>query len=111
MTWAGLVQCGHHRIRNDDDPFACLRLGRPEGEASAAHFGELADDADGLCFQAHVTALEPRPGATSVGRQITLIPGAWPATGLGRASRDEPGFGQNLLGRDVVIGGRCPEHA
>jgi hypothetical protein len=48
---------------------------------------------------------------TSVGSQITLIPGSWPTTGLGRASRDEPCFGQNLLGSDVVMGGRCSKHA
>jgi len=52
-----LAQCGHHRIRNDNDPFACLRLGRPEGESPAAHLDELADDADRPGLQVHVTTL------------------------------------------------------
>jgi hypothetical protein len=50
---------------------------------------------------------ELRPGT----RPQRLIPGAWSAAGLGRASRDEPGFGQHLLGRDVVMGGGCSERA
>jgi hypothetical protein len=43
--------------------------------------------------------------------QVTLIQGAGPAAGLGRADWDEPGFGQHLLGCDVVMGGRCSERA
>ena len=47
----------------------------------------------------------------SAGGQVALIPGACLTADIGRADRDEPGFGQHLLGRDILAGGRRPEHA
>lgn len=43
--------------------------------------------------------------------QVALIPGAWLTPEVGRVGRtdgDEPGFGQHLLGRGILMGGGRP---
>jgi hypothetical protein len=49
-----------------------------------------------------------------VEHQVALIPGARLTAEVGRvgrADRDEPGFGQHLLGRGILVSGGRPQRA
>ena len=82
-------------------PFALARSRRFDarrgtGEMITAH-RYLIGEVHSLC------RVNQRPGR--------VIPGAWPAARFGRADWDESGPDQHLLGRDIVVVGRRPEHA
>ena len=97
-------------VRAADAPLNLSRA--PESQSTrvdATHTGNTS-----LQTKEKPDRTSPTGNRRSASGQVALIPGAWLTAEVGRvgrADRDEPGFGQHLLGRGILAGGGRPEGA